>query len=130
MLPFVTMECSSTRPARAHGLPKTHKSFDALPPFRPTIDTTGTAYQPLAKYLSALLSPLAQNEFSLKNSTFDAVTRIHNILPQLFAQGYRFISSDVKSLLTNIPLKKVIQITLKRVNDDNQISTNLKPRTL
>ena len=119
----------STRPARAHGLPKTHKSFDVLPPFRPIIDTTGTAYQPLAKYLSALLSPLAQNEFSLKDS-FDAVTRIHNIPPQLVVQGYRYVSFDVKSLFTNIPLKKVIKIILKRVYDDKQISSNLKPRTL
>ena len=44
----------STKPARAHGLPKTHKPFDNLPPFRPIIDTTGTAYQPLAKYLSQI----------------------------------------------------------------------------
>ena len=64
----------STRPARAHGLPKTHKAFDVLPPFRPIIDTTGTAFHPVAKYLSPLLSPLTQNEFSLKDS-FDAVTR-------------------------------------------------------
>ncbi len=119
----------STRPARAHGLPKTHKSFDVLPPFRPIVDTTGTAYQPLAKYLSALLSPLTQNEFSLKDS-FDAVTRIHNIPPHLFAQGYRFVSFDVKSLFTNIPLKKVIKIILKRVYDDKEITTKLKPRTL
>ena len=119
----------STRPARAHGLPKTRKSFDVLPPFRPIIDTTGTAYQPLAKYLSAFLSPLAQNEFSLKDS-FDAVTRIHNIPPQLVVQGYRCVSFDVKSLFTNIPLKKVIKIILERVYDDKQISTNLKPRTL
>ncbi len=40
------------------------------------VGTTGTAYQPLAKYLSAFLSRLRQNEFSLKDS-FDAVTRIH-----------------------------------------------------
>ena len=88
-------------------------------------------YLPLAKYLSALLSPLAQNEFSLKDS-FDAVTRIHNIPPQLVVQGYRYVSFDVKSLFTNIciPLKKVIKIILKRVYDDKQISTNLKPRTL
>jgi hypothetical protein len=68
----------STRPARAHGLPKTHKSFDNLPSFRPIIDTTGTAYQPVAKYLSSLLNPLTHNEFKLRDS-FDAVSRIHNI---------------------------------------------------
>ena len=51
-------------------------------------------------------------------------------LPQLVVQGYRYVSVNVKSLFTNIPLKKVIKIILKRVYDDKQISTNLKPRTL
>ena len=51
-----------TNPARAYGLPKIHKCFNSFPPFHPSIDTTGTAYQPVAKYLSKLLSPLALNE--------------------------------------------------------------------
>ena len=51
-----------TNPARAYGLPKIHKCFDSFPPFHPSIDTTGTTYQPVAKYLSKLLSPLALNE--------------------------------------------------------------------
>ena len=34
----------STKLARAHGLPKIHKTFDSLPSFRLIIDTTGTAY--------------------------------------------------------------------------------------
>ena len=39
-------------------------------------------------------------------------------------------SINVKTLFTNIPLKKVIKIILKRVYDDKDITTNLKPRTL
>ena len=31
---------------------QTHKSFDHLPPFPPITDTTGTAYQPVAKYIT------------------------------------------------------------------------------
>jgi hypothetical protein len=58
----------STKPAQAHGLPKTHKSYDNLPPLRPIIDTTGNAYQPVAKFLSRLLNPLTHNEFSLSGS--------------------------------------------------------------
>ena len=41
-----------------------------------------------------------------------------------------FVSFDVKSLLTNILLKKVIKIILKKVYDDNLISTKLKRDTL
>jgi hypothetical protein len=101
----------STRPARAHGLPKTHKHFDHLPSFRPIIDTTGTAYEFVAKYLSKLLYPLTFNEHKLKDS-FDAVNRIHNISPTLFSEGYRFVSFDVTSLFTNIPLHKTVNIIL------------------
>ena len=34
----------NARPARAHGLPKTHKPFDRLPKFCPIIGTTGTSH--------------------------------------------------------------------------------------
>jgi hypothetical protein len=119
----------STRPARAHGLPKTHKSFDNLPSFRPIIDTTGTAYQLVAKYLSSLLNPLTHNEFKLRDS-FDAVSRIHNIPSHLFSQGYRFVSFDVTSLFTNIPLRKTINIILDRIYKDKRITTTIRKRTL
>ena len=104
----------STKPARALGLPKIHKTFDSLPSFRPIIDTTGTAYQPVAKYLAKLLNPIVTNEFTVKGS-FDAVTHINNILRNLFNDGYRFVSFDVTSLFTNIPLKKTVNIILKRI---------------
>jgi hypothetical protein len=40
------------------------------------------------------------------------------------------VSFDVKCLITNIPLKKVINIIIKRVYDEKLISTQLKKRTL
>jgi hypothetical protein len=101
----------STQPARAHGLPKIHKSFDSLPPFRPIIDTTGTAYQPVAKFLTNLLNPLTTNEFSIKD-TFDAVSHINNLPRKLFDDGYRFVSFDVKSLFTNVQLKKTVGVSM------------------
>ena len=119
----------STKPARAHGLPKTHKSFDNLPTFRPIIDTMGTAYKPLAKYLSTLLNPLTHNEFKLQDS-FDAVVRIHNIPSHLFTEGFRFVSFDVTSLFTNIPLRKTVNFILKRVYKDKCITTSLNKRSL
>ncbi len=73
----------STGPARAHGLPKTHKSFDNLPSFHPIILSTGTAYQLVAKYLSSLLNPLTHNEFKLRDS-FDTVSRIHTTFPDTY----------------------------------------------
>ena len=126
---FSEVQPQSTKPARAHGLPKTHKNFDTLPPFRPIIDTTGTAYQPISKYLTRLLIPLTMNSHTLKDS-FEAVSRIQNIPEQLFRDGYRFVSFDVKSLFTNVPLKKTINIILDRIYNKQQINTTLKKRTL
>ena len=126
---FSEVQPQSTKPARAHGLPKTHKNFDTFPPFRPIIDTTGTAYQPIAKYLTRLLNPLTMNSHTLKDS-FEAVSRIQNIPEQLFRDGYRFVSFDVKSLFTNVPLKKTINIIVDRIYNKQQINTTLKKRTL
>ena len=51
----------SAKTARAHGLPKIHKHFDNIPPFRPIVDTTGTTHYSVGKYLSEPLNPLRQN---------------------------------------------------------------------
>ena len=66
------------KPARAHGLPKIHKAFDLLPKFRPIIDTTGTTHYSVGKFISELLQPLTNNEYTLKD-TFDAANRIKAI---------------------------------------------------
>ena len=89
----------------------------------------GTAYKPLVKYLSTLLNPLTHNEFKLQDS-FDAVVRIHNIPSHLFTEGFRFVSFDVTSLFTNIPLRKTVNFILKRVYKDKCITTSLNKRSL
>ena len=80
-------------------------------------------------FLAKLLNPLTMNEFSLKDS-FDATKRIQNIPDELFEKGYRFVSFDVKSLFTNVPLAKTIGIILNRVYDQKLIETKLKRRSL
>ena len=60
------------------------------PPFRPIIDTTGTAYQPVARYLTNLLNPLTTKELTIKD-TFDAVSHINKIPKKLFDGGFRFV---------------------------------------
>ena len=57
---------------RAHRLPKMRKAYANLPSFRPIIDTTGTPYYNIGKFLSSLLQPLTQNDYNLKDP-FDAV---------------------------------------------------------
>ena len=117
------------KPAKVHGLPKIHKSFDRIPKFRPIIDTTGSTHYFEGKFLASLLKPLTVNEFSVKDS-FDAATRINNIPKDLLESNHKFISFDVESLFTNVPISKTINIILKRIYDDKLISTNLRKITL
>ena len=62
-------------------------------------------HQYVQKYLSELLNPLTSNEYTIKDS-FDGATRIKSIPQKLLDQGYRFVSFDVVSLFTNVPLQK------------------------
>ena len=101
--------------ARAQGLPKIHKLFQIVSSFRPIIDTTGTTHYSVVKYLSELLNPLTHNDYSSKYA-FDAATRISRILPRIRENDdYMFIALDVASLYTNVPLKKTVNIILKRI---------------
>ena len=122
----------SVKLARAHGLPEIHKVFENIPLFRPIIETTGTTHHPVAElvYLSELLTPLTHNDCYLKDS-FDAAMVISRILPQVRENDeYMFISLDVVSLFTNMPLKKSVNIILKRIYNEKQITAPLSKRSL
>ena len=112
-----------------HGTPKIHKTYELLPKFRPIIDTTGSPYHGVGKFLSSLLNPLTQNDFTVKDS-FDAATRIKDIPTELFEEEYVYVSFDVESLFTNVPLKETVDIILDRVYNNNQIQTKLSKRSL
>ena len=83
----------------------------------------------VGKYLSEVLNPLTSNEYTIKDS-FDAVTRIKNIPQELFDQGYIFVSFDVVSLFTNVPLQKTIDIILKKVYVEKVINTTVKKNSM
>ena len=68
------------RIGRAHGLPKIHKDYQDIPPFRPIVDTTSTPHYGIEKYLSSLLNPLIINNYSIEDS-FEAAKRIKAIPP-------------------------------------------------
>ena len=123
------MRPQNSKPARAHGLPKIHKRYDNLPKFRPIVDTTGTSHYKVGEYLTNLLYPLTVNEFTFKDS-FDAVSKIQNIPHELLKNGYRFVSFDVESLFTNVPLNRTLNIICRRVFDEKRIETTLEKRTL
>ena len=123
------MRPRSAQIGRAHRLPKIHKEFTNLPPFRPIIDTTNTPYYEVGKFLTSLLQPLTKNQYVVKDS-FEAEDRIKDIPKEYFEQGYKYVSFDVESLFTSVPLKKTIQVILDRVYQEEKIITNLHKRTL
>ena len=113
--------------ARARGLPKTHKTFENIPPFRPVVDTSNTPY--IGTYLKTLLNPLTANEFSMKD-TFQVVEEIAKIDHTLLDEGYRLVSFDVVSLFTNVPLKRTVNVILDRIYKDKVIETKSRKSTL
>ena len=90
---------------RAHSLPKIHNDYQDIPPFRPIVDTTSTPHYGTGKCLSSLPNPLTINNYSIEDS-FEAAKRIKAIPPELFNEGYKFISFDAISLFTNAPSKE------------------------
>ena len=107
-----------------------HKHFDNIPSFRPIVDTTETTHCSVGKYLYELLNPLTQNKYSLRDS-FDAADRINCILPLVQEnEECMFVSLDVASFFTNVPLRKTVKVIFKRVHSENLINTSLSKRSL
>ena len=75
------------------------------------------------------MNPLTLNDFTLKDS-LDATNKIQEIPKDLFDSGNKFVTLDVVSLFTNVPLAKTINIILKRVYSEELDTTNLTKRTM
>ena len=77
-------------------------------------------------YLAQVFLYRLDCNFLIENNT----DRIRSIPPELFDEDYRYISFDVTSLFTNVPLNRTIKIILKRVYEEKLVKTNLKKNTL
>ena len=121
------MTLKFTEIGRAHGLPKIHKQFFKVPSFRTIVDTTNTLHYGVSKFLTNLLNPLTQNDYTVKDS-FEVINMIHKIPPELFDGGYRYFSFDVTSLFTNFPLNKTINIVLERIYKANLVNIKLRKK--
>ena len=86
-------------------------------PLRPKVSNINTSTYNLAKYLSKLLSPLHQSDHTVRSIK----DFIQNIKRENIPTGYKMVSFDVKSLFTNVPLDRTINIILKRIYDDNEL---------
>ena len=108
---------NGTSPARIYGLPKMHKYKDSdhFPKFRPIVSSISTFNYNLAKYLCSLLSPLVPSTHSCK----DTFTFVNDIKCSNLTNKF-FVSYDVTSLFTNIPLHETINLAVNTIIDSNK----------
>ena len=102
-----------------HKLSLNGKVDDLL--LRPIVSNINTATYSLAKFLSKLLAPLRESEYTAKNTK----NFVDNIKKENIQKGYKMVSFDVKSLFTNVPLDRTINIILKRIYDQAELQTFL-----
>ena len=108
-----------------YGLPKVHKR-DV--PTRPICSAIGTSTYELGKFLSKIIKPAAACSLGTDlDNTFSFVEQISN---QNLSNPF-MVSFDVRSLFTNIPLKKTILICLDRLyRGDPAIRPYISEKTL
>ena len=95
-----------------YGLPKVHKSEV---PLRPIVSFLHSPTYPLSKHLATILSPLVGNSPShVQNSK--AFTEF--IKPRVLPSDKLFISFDVVSHFTDVPVHLAIEVAQCRLKDD------------
>ena len=67
------------------------------------------------------MNGLTLNDFTV-NDSFDDANKVQEIPKKLFDSGYKFVSFDIKSLFTNEPLAKTIDIILKLVYSEKLVT--------
>ena len=68
--------------------------------------------------------------YTVKDS-FHASNKIHLTLPDVYkSDEYVFVSLDVVSLFTNLPLKSTVNIILKRIDTGKWLTTTLSKWSL
>ena len=102
---------SGSTPACIYGIPKMHKfsSSKSFPKLCPIFSSVDTSNYNLAPFVCDLLSLSVPNDYSCKD-TFYFVSQIkHANYPK------KFVSYDVTSLSTNIPLQETIDIAINLI---------------
>ena len=116
---------SSNQPAQSYRTAKTHKfddineiTVDSLT-FRPIIAQTGTYMYETAQIISEYLKPYYENnDFIIKN-TQDCAQVIREHPP--LEENEEYVSSDVESLFTNVPIDDTIKYILEEIYTHNNL---------
>ena len=118
----------SNQPARFFATAKTHK-FDTIEDInvkdlnlRPIIVQTGTYIYNALKVVAQFLKPLARNEFTISDTLAfpELLKNIEN------SDDHEYVSYDVESLFTSIPVKETIDYIIHKIYTKNVIEPMCK----
>ncbi|XP_072047107.1 uncharacterized protein [Amphiura filiformis] len=105
---------------RLYATPKIHKPNN---PFRPIVDYTGSIGYNTSRALADIINPIVgTTEHHVKNS-YDLAEELSGVMIE---ENEQFISHDVVSLFTNVPIDECLDIIRERLEKD----PDLKKRTL
>ena len=119
------LTASSNQPGQLYGTAKTHKyqnpseiTLDTLK-FRPIISQVGTHTHSAAKAIGEYLKPLVSDNELILNNTQDFASIIREEPP--LAPDEEYVSYDVESLFTNVPLHDTIEYILDEIYNNNKL---------
>ena len=121
---YKEMRAESNQPAKLYATAKTHKFEDLNDitvenlKFRPIIDQTGTFTYNAAKVIGDYLRPLCKNQYNISDT--QEFLKLIKELPPL-NDDEQYVSYDVDSLFTNIPLKETINHILDEIYDNKKL---------
>ena len=95
-------------------------------PIRTIASNLNTGTYQLAKHLSKILSPLRESEYTIKSTRHFMEIIKHKKVPE----GFQMVSFDVKSLFTNVPLETTIDIILRRIYTNHELTTSLTKKEM
>ena len=102
-------------------LPKVHKDGT---PMRPICSAVGSATYELSKYLTRIIKPASINRHGTDfTDTFQFVRQTTG----MDLSGKFMVSFDVKPLFTNVPLKEIIDVTIRRMYHSDFITPPVIP---
>ena len=112
-------------PGKFYDTVKIHKipvngNIDDLP-LRPIVSNINTETYNLPNYLSKLLAPLRESEYIIK-STKDFIVKVKS---KKVPNDYQIVLFDGKSLATNVPLDRAIDIILRRIYDKHELQASI-----
>ena len=121
---------SGSSPGKLYSTVKIHKvprngNKDQLP-IRSIVSNLNTATYQLAEHLSKILSLLRESEYTIKSTRHFMEIIKRKEVPE----GFQMMSFDVNSLFLNVPLETTIDIILRRIYTNHELTTSLTKKEM